>query len=70
MIALVIIASSIGVIGTGFAVWSIINTRKRYYDDYMRRKRKPEQVIDLHIDGITICRILKESGKMKRQGRQ
>ena len=38
MTAVVIITGSIlGIIGIGFSIWSIIDTRKRYYEDYMRR---------------------------------
>ena len=37
--AVIITGSILGVIGIGFSVWSIINTRKRHYEEYMRRKR-------------------------------
>ncbi|MDE0313691.1 MAG: hypothetical protein OXM61_02215 [Candidatus Poribacteria bacterium] len=37
--AVIITGSILGVIGIGVAVWSIISTRKRYYEEYMRRKR-------------------------------
>ena len=40
MTAAVIIAGSIlGVIGISVSIWSIIDTRKRYGEDYRRRKR-------------------------------
>lgn len=43
MTEVIIIAGSIlAVIGIGVAVWSIISTRKRYYEDYMRRKRRAD----------------------------
>ena len=38
--AVIITGSILGVIGIGFSIWSIIDTRKRYYEDYMRRKRR------------------------------
>jgi Na+/melibiose symporter-like transporter len=40
--AVIITGSILGVIGIGFSIWSIINTRKRYYEEYMRRKRRAE----------------------------
>lgn len=37
---LIIIASIFGaIVGVGVATWSIIGTRKRYYEEYLRRKR-------------------------------
>ena len=40
--AVIIIGSILGVIGIGFSIWSIISTRKRYYDEYMKGKRRAE----------------------------
>ena len=40
--AVIITGSILGVIGIGFSIWSIINTRKRYYEEYMRRKRRAD----------------------------
>lgn len=43
--AIIITGSILGVIGIGFSIWSIVDTRKRtstrkrYYEDYMKRKR-------------------------------
>ena len=39
-VAVIITGSILGVIGIGFSIWSIIDTRKRCYEDYMRRKRR------------------------------
>ena len=36
---LIITGSILAIIGVGVAIWSIINTRKRYYEEYLRRKR-------------------------------
>ena len=38
-IAIIIISSIAAIVGISVATWSIINTRKKYYEDYMRRKR-------------------------------
>lgn len=44
-IAIIIISSVAAIVGISVATWSIINTRRRintrkqYYEDYMRRKR-------------------------------
>jgi hypothetical protein len=38
-IAIIIIGSIAAIVGISVATWSIINTRKKYYEDYMRRKR-------------------------------
>lgn len=38
--ALIITGSILAIIGIGIAIWSIINTRKRYYEEYIRRKRR------------------------------
>ena len=40
--AVIITGSILGVIGIGFSIWSIINTRKRYYEEYMKGKRRAE----------------------------
>ncbi len=37
---LIIAGSILAIIGIGVTIWSIINTRKRYYEEYMRRKRR------------------------------
>ncbi len=43
MTAVVITIGSIAaIVGIGVATWSIINTRKKYYEDYIRRKRRAE----------------------------
>ena len=40
---LIVITGSIAaIVGIGVATWSIINTRKKYYEDYIRRKRRAE----------------------------
>ncbi len=36
---LIITGSILAITGAGVAIWSIINTRKRYYEEYMSRKR-------------------------------
>ena len=36
---IIIIGSVAAIVGISVATWSIINTRKKYYEDYMRRKR-------------------------------
>lgn len=39
MTAVIITIGSIAaIVGVGVATWSIISTRKKYYDDYKRRK--------------------------------
>jgi len=41
MTAILLITGSIlAITGSGVAIWSIINTRKRYYEEYVRRKRR------------------------------
>lgn len=35
---LVTIGSIAVIVGVGVATWSIINTRKKYYNEYMKRK--------------------------------
>ena len=37
-IAVIITGSILGVIGIGFSIWSIMDTRKRCYKKIMRRK--------------------------------
>lgn len=37
---IVIIGLILAIVGIGVAIWSIISTRKRYYEDYIRRKRR------------------------------
>ena len=39
---LITIGSIAAIVGVGVATWSIISTRKKYYDDYMRRKRRAD----------------------------
>ena len=38
--AIIIIGSIAAIVGVGVATWSIISTRKKYYDEYMKRKRR------------------------------
>ena len=43
MTAVIITIGSIAaIVGVGVATWSIISTRKKYYEDYKRRKRRAE----------------------------
>jgi hypothetical protein len=43
MTTIIIIAGSIlAIAGVGVAIWSIVTTRKKYYEEYMRRKRRAE----------------------------
>ena len=37
--AILITGSILGVIGIAVAIWSIISTRKRYYEEHTRKKR-------------------------------
>ena len=39
---IITIGSILAIAGIGVSIWSIIDTRKRYYDDYKRRKRRAE----------------------------
>lgn len=39
---ILITGSILAIIGIGVSMWSIINTRKRYHEEYMRRKRHAE----------------------------
>ena len=36
---LVILASIVAVTGIGIAVWSIVDTRRRYYKEYTNRRK-------------------------------
>lgn len=38
--AVIITGSILGLIGIGFSIWSLIDTRKRYYEEYKGRKRR------------------------------
>lgn len=37
---IVVVAATIGIIGIGVVAWSILDTRKKYFNEYMERKRK------------------------------
>ena len=37
---LVILAITLVLLGCGVAVWSIIDTRKRYYEEYLSRRKR------------------------------
>lgn len=39
-VVVIITGSILGVIGIGFSIWSIIDTRKRYSENYMGKKRR------------------------------
>ena len=39
---IIIIGSVAAIVGVGVATWSIVTTRKKYYNEYMRRKRGAE----------------------------
>ncbi|MCY3739635.1 MAG: hypothetical protein OXH00_01305 [Candidatus Poribacteria bacterium] len=39
---IIIIGSVAAIVGVGVATWSIVSTRKKYYDEYMKRKRGAE----------------------------
>ena len=39
---LITIGSIAAIVGVGVATWSIISTRKKYYDGSMKRKRAAE----------------------------
>lgn len=39
---IVITGSILAIVGVGVAIWSIVTTRKKYYEDYIRRKRGAE----------------------------
>ncbi len=40
--ALIITGSILAIVGISVSIWSIIDTRKRYYKKYMRRKGRAE----------------------------
>ena len=39
---IIIMGSVAAIVGTGVAIWSIFSTRKKYYDEYMKRKGRAE----------------------------
>ena len=39
---IIIIGSVAAIVGVGVATWSIVSTRKKYYNEYMKRKRRAE----------------------------
>ena len=39
---IIIIGSVAAIVGIGVATWSIVSTRKNYYDEYMKKKRRAE----------------------------
>ncbi len=39
---IIIIGSVAAIVGVGVATWSIISTRKKYYNEYMKRKGRAE----------------------------
>ena len=41
-VVLIAIGSVAAIVGIGVATWSIISTRKKYYDESMKRKRAAE----------------------------
>lgn len=41
MTTLIIVATAaIGIVGISVVAWSILDTRKKYFDEYVERKRK------------------------------
>ncbi len=43
MTAVIITIGSIAaIVGVSVATWSIVTTRKNYYDEYMKRKRRAD----------------------------
>lgn len=36
---IIVLGIVLAVVGTGVAIWSIIDTRKKYYEEYLRRKQ-------------------------------
>lgn len=40
--AIIIISSIFAVIGISFSIWTIIDTRKRYYEEHQKRKHSAE----------------------------
>ena len=41
-VTIITIGSIAAIVGVGVATWSIVSTRKKYYDEYMKRKRGAE----------------------------
>ena len=39
---IVITGLILAIAGVGVAIWSIVTTRKKYYEDYMSRKRRAQ----------------------------
>ena len=39
---IITIGSILAIAGVGVSIWSMIDTRKRYYEDYKGRKRRAE----------------------------
>ena len=39
---IIIIGSILGIIGIGFSIWSIIDTRKRYFEEQQKGKHRSE----------------------------
>ena len=39
---IITIGSILAIAGVGVSIWSIISTRKQYYEDYRRRTRRAE----------------------------
>ena len=39
---IVITGSILAIVGIGVSIWSFIDTRKRYYEEHMRRKRRAD----------------------------
>ena len=37
---IIVVTATIGVIGISVVAWSILDTRKKYFNEYMERKRK------------------------------
>lgn len=38
-IIIIVLTLVIGLVGISIAIWSFIDTRKRYFDEYLSRKR-------------------------------
>jgi hypothetical protein len=43
---LIIVATIISLMGLGFAIWTLIDTRKKYYNDFLKHRnfRKGQKV--------------------------
>ncbi|MDE0085341.1 MAG: hypothetical protein OXU23_06490 [Candidatus Poribacteria bacterium] len=41
-IAIIIVGTVAAIVGISVATWSIINTRKRYYEEYRKEKHRAE----------------------------